>query len=695
MLETSLGKQSNKTVEYSPVHMAYHTNKMYNQNLGDGANGWMALAYVTGGYGPVYEQDLQFDSVYNETNNDASSYYLSDSNSVTLNQEVRAGVKEATAFANIYKSYSDNSITYKNSNAFFGAKTYSEEEVQAIRTLIKKQIKQDGAVMATFYSDIGINGDGDHISLGGYYNQDTKAYYYNGMFSANHGVTIVGWDDTYKKENFAEENRPMKDGAYIVLNSWGEEFGEGGYFYVSYDDAVIEQQILGIDSISEYAETSSDYNYIYQYDELGMSQAIRLTNDEETKLLTSAYAANVFTKKTQEEYLSEVGIFLASTQGIEVYVNNASSNLDINQATLVASYTGTNALGPGYHTLKFSPLELTGDKFAVIVKYINSDEGATISLECDLLESGMTDTSNVFDTATSNIGESYLSKDGTTWQDMVDYELYGGYILKNTNACIKAFTVKSDNLPTPTSINLDKNAATMEVGQKITLTAKILPENAIATVTWKSSDETVANVDGNGTITALAKGTTTITATTKNGQLTATCEVTVNEPSVEDQRISVTGVKLNRTNLTMQIGKNENLVATIEPSNATNQEVVWSSSDEGVATVTNNGEIKAISEGTAMITVTTKDGNFTDTCKVTVNKVQNSDDDIYTDQEKDDTKTDSGNATGGNQQLSQKDTTVANKTIPYTGYIPAIIVAIAMITAIGTFAYIRYRNIDR
>lgn len=571
MLETTVAKQyNNKEVEYSPAHMAYKVNQMYNQKLGDGANPWVSLGYVSAGYGPVYEEELKFSDVYSETSNNESSYYLANLEDKDINKAARARVKDATAFANIYKDYSNGTVTYKNSSAFFGSKKYTEEEVLAIRKLIKEQIKEEGAVTAQFYSDMGINNQGEHISQGGYYNKDTKAFYYNGILNANHEVTIVGWDDNFKKENFAEGHQPSKDGAYIVLNSWGEEFGDNGYFYVSYDDAIIEQEIFGINSIQVYDETDKstlDYDDMYQYDELGMSQAISLTNDAQTQYLSNTYAANVFEKKKENEYLTEVGIFLPATEGVEVYINPSSKDLNINSAKLVASYTGGNALEAGYHTLKISPVELIGEEFAIIIKYINS-EGVEVPIECNLLDSNMTDVSTFWDTATSNQGESYISKDGIKWNDMYNFKLTDTYTLKNTNACIKAFTRQPENLPSPTAIELDKSNLTIEIGDKVTLLAKVSPVDAIGDVIWESANSNVAIVE-NGVVTGKSSGKTTITATTKDGKLKAICNITVTkEEKFEDdiyvdkeEPIVMNPTGENDSTITIQANKNDTTIA--------------------------------------------------------------------------------------------------------------------------------------
>ncbi|MBQ9950341.1 MAG: leucine-rich repeat protein, partial [Clostridia bacterium] len=166
-----------------------------------------------------------------------------------------------------------------------------------------------------------------------------------------------------------------------------------------------------------------------------------------------------------------------------------------------------------------------------------------------------------------------------------------------------------------TGVTLDKTEATLEIGETVQLIATVIPEDATnKNVTWKSSDESIATVDENGLVTAISAGTVTITVTTENKGFTANCEVTV-----FDSTVSVTGVTLDKTEATLEIGETVQLIATVTPEDATNKNVTWKSSDESIATVDENGLVTAISAGTVTITVTTEDGGFTANCEVTVN----------------------------------------------------------------------------
>ena len=160
-----------------------------------------------------------------------------------------------------------------------------------------------------------------------------------------------------------------------------------------------------------------------------------------------------------------------------------------------------------------------------------------------------------------------------------------------------------------TGVSLDQDTLELEPGESAILLASVTPADASdPTVSWSSSSDNVATVT-DGVVNALANGIATITVTTADGGITATCDVTV--------KTSVTGVSLDHTSLELEKGENAALAATITPSEATDQSVSWSSSDETIATVA-NGVVTAVANGKATITVTTTDGGITATCEVTV-----------------------------------------------------------------------------
>ncbi len=166
-----------------------------------------------------------------------------------------------------------------------------------------------------------------------------------------------------------------------------------------------------------------------------------------------------------------------------------------------------------------------------------------------------------------------------------------------------------------TGVSLNETSKELKVGDEFTLTATVAPNNAtIKNVIWSSSDSTIVTVDANGKVTGVAPGTASITATTEDGAFTATCAVTVSN-------VAVTGISLNETSKELKVGEEFTLTATVAPNNATNKNVIWSSSDSTIVTVDANGKVSGVAAGTASITATTEDGGFTATCAVTVSNI--------------------------------------------------------------------------
>lgn len=192
-----------------------------------------------------------------------------------------------------------------------------------------------------------------------------------------------------------------------------------------------------------------------------------------------------------------------------------------------------------------------------------------------------------------------------------------GYVDEQTTPHLKATTIitVSGEKVEVTGVTLNRSTLTLNVGQDGALVATITPENATnKLVVWTSSNNQVATVS-DGVVMALSQGTAIITATTAEGDFSATCVVTVKGTTVE-----VTGVTLDKVNATLQVGSSVTLVATVAPVGATDKTVTWSSSNEEVATVS-GGVVTAVSAGEATITVTTNDGSKTATCAVTVEAV--------------------------------------------------------------------------
>lgn len=160
-----------------------------------------------------------------------------------------------------------------------------------------------------------------------------------------------------------------------------------------------------------------------------------------------------------------------------------------------------------------------------------------------------------------------------------------------------------------TELRMDNRSVTVNTGDDIQLTATILPYDADnKSIVWSSDNPDVADVNGKGVVTGVKAGQTVIRATSEDEGISDFCVVTVNQP--------VTGVSLSKSELSFsKIGDAEQLVASVQPADATNKELNWSSSDESVAIVS-NGRVLCSGYGSAIVYVTTVDGGYMASCVV-------------------------------------------------------------------------------
>lgn len=171
-------------------------------------------------------------------------------------------------------------------------------------------------------------------------------------------------------------------------------------------------------------------------------------------------------------------------------------------------------------------------------------------------------------------------------------------------SCVK----KEQEVPV-SSVTLNRTTAELLIGEAVQLSASVSPADATQkTISWTSSNSSVATVSGTGMVSAIAEGQSTITASA--GGKTAICSITVKKKTVE-----VTAVELNKSEIALTVGGSETLTATVKPDDATDKSVTWATSDATIATV-ENGKVVAIEKGTA--TITARAGEKSATCTVIV-----------------------------------------------------------------------------
>ena len=367
---------SERHINMMSTYKAYLNNEVnisgFNRNANDGGNYTYVASYIFRGDGTILERDFPYILPW------SSNYAPIDKSSMPNKKPVF--------------SVDDYLSDYTSS-------TCTSDRIEEI----KSYVREYGAVGAT------INSSNGWTSLNQHYFINTRSDY------TDHAITIVGYDDRISKDNFAYASR---DGAFIVKNSWGEEFGDNGYFYISYDDLRICRNITGFKGISV-----NEYDHVY--------------NASDSLANTSFYSPNYMYLSTKinvtgSEYLDKVSFETLKGIPYEVYLSKDNNLSSSSSWTKLASGTSNHE---GVISVKFSKIKLTSAA-TIIVKFNKS--GYVVPLMCK----STTSTDKHYYMQISK-NTNYYSTDGSTWNDFYNV---GSGTLVSCEPVIYAYTSNENHV---------------------------------------------------------------------------------------------------------------------------------------------------------------------------------------------------------------------------------------------------------
>lgn len=268
--------------------------------------------------------------------------------------------------------------------------------------LIKQAVITSGAVYAAMYYSSSC------------YSPASRSYYNPDKVEGGHAVAIVGRDDNYDRNRFITP--PPGNGAFIVKNSWGSNWGENGYFYVSYYDNFLGCQ--GFNAVIK-AETITKYQIIYQHDPLGWISSLGYSGQN------TAWMANIFTAEASPPLVAVSFYVPALLNYYEIYLYTDVAPNQPRSGNLAATKTGSFT-SPGYYTVEFDqavPLR-PEQLFSVVVKLTTPGYKYPLPMERKL--------AGYSSRAAASPGQSFISFNGETWSDLQKY-------FPQANVCLKAF----------------------------------------------------------------------------------------------------------------------------------------------------------------------------------------------------------------------------------------------------------------
>ena len=288
-----------------------------------------------------------------------------------------------------------------------GTLTFEHDKDSPRLEYVKQAVMDYGAVFLSYNSD-------DSYYVNARTSAASTAYYNPNNISTNHAVTIVGWDDNFSRENFGVV-KPANDGAWLIKNSWGTNWGDEGYFWLSYED----KTIYGIVAVFDVAD-KDDFEDVYMYDGLGYNVAPYTSSGVMS-------AANVFVAEN-DIYLTKVsyGSTVDTTYTLEIYTDLPDNCTDPTQGTLAYTQSGDTD-GSRYIDIEGEVNISKGTKYSVVLKMNKLFyEGSDI------------EQAEEYYRYNANPGESFYKSSNGAWIDTTQAVEFSGtpYILNNS--CIRA-----------------------------------------------------------------------------------------------------------------------------------------------------------------------------------------------------------------------------------------------------------------
>ena len=426
--------------------------------------------------------------------------------------------------------YENNAAILKNSVVY---------NLQANASYVKEAIKTYGGATIEMHAGSRLDYVKDDKGRYCFWN-DTKA-------DADHSVVIVGWDDNFPKENFGiakaspsqARKTPEKNGAWLVRNSWGEDFGQNGYFWLSYED-----KSLGANATAMEFMPADSYDNNYHYDGTGGNATCTYTGQDGKTycyLAEGGSAGNIYrTSEDSAQLLKAVTVGFATVNtgySIQIYTNSAKMKNPMDGTPALKTPITGKSGAAGIYTIDIKQADdgyeagvyLTkGEYFSVVVTATSSPYDSKIVQMYTDKNLKSSDESLLFVNRTEE-NQSYVKSNATA--NWVDMRKSSNEAMRSWTFRLKALTNNVETRPiTPTAFELEE--AVVEVGRSEEVSFKVTPANA----TWDKITCTVGNtayatgtVDGNGRVVVkgLKKGTTDVTCVMSWGGKSLTANAVV------------------------------------------------------------------------------------------------------------------------------------------------------------------------